>query len=433
MSRRRAAFLAGLLAGSLLTAAPATATVVSRSPFGLSIEYPLLEKALGGGSCPSPELVATLRSLGSPSLRVGGDSQDLAGPTGAYHYVIPPSFWTALGCLARESGVPVIVGLNFAESPVTDELTTIAEAQGAIPPAQLSFSLGNEPDLYGFSHILPGEAGFIVPAYRPAPWTGEAFASEWAARRVALGQIPIEGPDLAGIGWRIPMSRLLKRDPPVAMTVHAYPTVACGSSGAPTTAARLLTKHASVGLVEKYAWLLAAARAAHRPAVISESNSASCGGKPGVSDTPVAGVWAARYVVAAALAGWSQVRFHTAGTSYDAFAFEAGGSVTIRPLGDALLFLHRWIPVPSHISSDSSDPHILAAKVTGGGHTSVIVSSFSPKPLSFTIAVSGSAVRLSTDTLTTAGAGETGGSVAVHSHRARLLLAPNTVVAIRAG
>src|ERR1700684_3711029 len=213
MSRRRAAFLAGLLAGSLLTAAPATATVVSRSPCGHTIDYPLLEKALGGGSCPSPELVATLRSLGSPSLRVGGDSQDLAGPTGAYHYVIPPSFWTALGCLARESGVPVIVGLNFAESPVTDELTTIAEAQGAIPPAQLSFSLGNEPDLYGLSDILPGEAGFIVPAYRPAPWTGEAFASEWAARRVALGQIPIEGPDLAGIGWRIPMSPLVKRGP----------------------------------------------------------------------------------------------------------------------------------------------------------------------------------------------------------------------------
>jgi hypothetical protein len=431
MSRRRAAFLAGLLAGSLLTATPATATVLSRSPFGLSIEYPLLEKALGSGTCPSPGLVETLRSLGSPSLRIGGDSQDLAGPTGTYHYVIPPSFWPALGCLARESGVPVIVGLNFAESPVADELTTIAEAQQAIPPAQLDFSLGNEPDLYGFSHILPNEAGFIVPAYRTAPWTGEAFASEWAARRAMLGQIPIEGPDLAGVGWRIPMSRLLRSNPPVTMTVHAYPTVACGSSGAPTTAARLLTKHASVGLLEKYAWLLAVARATHRPAVVSESNSASCGGKAGVSDTPVAGVWAARYVVAAALAGWSQVRFHTAGTSYDAFAFEANGNIAIRPLGRALLFLHRWIPVPSRISSDSSDPRILAAKVSGGGHTNVIASSFSSKAASFTIEVPGSASQLRTDTLTTTTAGEVGGLVAVHAHRARMALPPNAVVAIR--
>jgi hypothetical protein len=248
-----------------------------------------------------------------------------------------------------------------------------------------------------------------------------------------LGQIPIEGPDLAGIGWRVRIARLMASDPPDAMTVHAYPTVACGSAGAPTTAARLLSVHASVGLVEKYDWLLAAARAAHRPAVISESNSASCGGKPGVSDTPVAGVWAARYVVAALLAGFAQVRFHTAGTSYDSLAFEPNGTIAIRPLGHALLFLHRWIPLGSRITSSSRDPRILAATVSQGRHTSMIVSSFSPKPISFAIDVQGAAGRLRTDTLTTASAIEAGASVAVRAHRARLVLAPNTVVAISTG
>jgi hypothetical protein len=449
MGRWRAAFLAGLLAGGLQAVAPAaggasatrartathaaqaTGTVVSRSPFGLSIEYPLMEKTLGSGPCPSQALVATLKSLGSPAVRIGGDSQDLAGPRAAYHYAIPPTFWTTLGCLARESGAPIVVGLNFAEGPVADDLTTIAEAEQAIPPAHLSFSLGNEPDLYGFSHILPNEPGFTVPAYRPAPWTAEAFANEWTSRRAQLGQVPVEGPDLAGIGWRVRMAQMLEQDPPVAMTVHAYPTAACGSGAAPTTAARLLTKHASVGLVEKYAWLLATAKAAHRPAVISESNSGSCGGRPGVSDQPVASVWAARYVVASVLAGWAQVRFHTAGTSYDAFSFDADGNVATRPLGHALLFLHRWIPVGSRVSSDSSDPALLAAKVSTGGHTSVIVSSFSPKPVAFTIAVPGAAARLRTDTISTASAVEAGASLAVHAHRARLMLAPDTVVAIR--
>jgi hypothetical protein len=430
--------LAGLIVGGLQTVAPrvegaAAAAVVQRSPFGLSIEYPLMEKALGSGACPSPALVAALQSLGSPSLRIGGDSQDLAGPTAAHHYVIPPSFWTTLGCLARESGVPVVVGLNFAEGPIADELATIAAAEQAIPASQLSFSLGNEPDLYGFSHILPNEPGFIVPAFRRSPWTADEYAREWASRRAMLGQIPIEGPDLAGIGWRVRIARLMASDPPDAMTVHAYPTVACGSAGAPTTAARLLSVHASVGLVEKYDWLLAAARAAHRPAVISESNSASCGGKPGVSDTPVAGVWAARYVVAALLAGFAQVRFHTAGTSYDSLAFEANGAVAIRPLGHALLFLHRWIPLGSRITSSSRDPRILAATVSQGKHTSVIVSSFSPKAISFAIDVPGAAGRLRTDTLTTASAIEAGASVAVRAHRTRLVLAPNTVVAIRTG
>jgi hypothetical protein len=449
MSRWRAALLAGLLAGGLQTFAPgvrgASAAVVSRSPFGLSIEYQLMERALGSGACPSQALVATLQSLGSPTVRIGGDSQDLAGPTAAYHYAIPPSFWTTLGCLARASGVPLVVGLNFAEGPVADELTTIAAAEQAIPASQLSFSLGNEPDLYGFSHILPNEPGFVVPAYRPRSWTAARYASEWAARRATLGQIAIEGPDLAGIGWRTRIARLMATDPPDAMTVHAYPTVACGS-GAPATASRLLSEHASVGLVEKYAWLLSAARAAHRPAVISESNSASCGGKPGVSDTPVAGVWAARYVVAALLAGFAQVRFHAAGTSYDPIALQADGTIAIRPLGHALLFLHRWIPLGSRIVSlarppslgvpergSSRDPRVLAATVSQGPHTSVIVSSFAPKPISFTVGVRAAGGRVRTDTLTTTSATEAEASVAVRAHRARLALAPNTVVAIETG
>lgn len=437
MSRWRAGFLAGLLVGGLQTFAPgvpgAKAAVVSRAPFGLSIEYPLMERMLGGGSCPSKALADTLRSFGSPTLRIGGDSQDLAGPTAAYHYAIPPAFWTSLGCLARDSRVPLIVGLNFAESPVVDDLSTIAAAEQAVPASQLSFSLGNEPDLYGFSHILPNEPGFTVPAYRPPPWTAAEYASEWTQRRAMLGRVAIEGPDLAGIGWRVPIARLMATDPPGAITIHAYPTVACGSAGAPTTAHRLLTKHASVGLVEKYDWLLTAARSAHRPAVISESNSASCGGKPGVSDTPVAGVWAARYVVAALLAGFAQVRFHAAGTSYDPIVLEAGGTIAIRPLGHALLFLHRWIPIGSSISSSSGDPHVLAASVSRGKHTSMIVSTFESKPISFAIAVPGAASRLRTDTLTTASAIDAGASVAVRAHRARLVLAPNTVVAIKIG
>jgi hypothetical protein len=135
--------------------------------------------------------------------------------------------------------------------------------------------------------------------------------------------------------------------------------------------------------------------------------------------------------VAAVLAGFAQVRFHTAGTSYDAFALQADGTIAIRPLGHALLFLHRWIPLGSRVASSSRDPRMLAAMVSQGTHRSMIVSSFSPKPISFAIEVPGAAGRLHTDTLTTANAIETGGSVAVRAHRARLVLAPNAVVAIR--
>jgi hypothetical protein len=407
-----------------------------------------MEKALGAGPCPGAALVSTLRELGSPSLRIGGDSQDLAGPTAAYHFFIPTSFWTTLGCLARETGVQVTVGLNFATAPLADELTSIAQAEQEIPAAQLSFSLGNEPDLYGISHIFPDEPGVTIPVFRPSPWTAKEYASEWQSRRAELGQVRIEGPDLAGIGWRATIGPLLRDDPPDTMNVHAYPTSACAPPM--TTAARLSSEHASVGLVGKYAWLLSAARAAHRPAVISESNSASCGGKPGVSNTPVAGVWAARYVVAALLAGFQQVRFHSAGGSYDPLVFNANGTIAMRPLGHALLFLHRWIPLGSRIEPGARLAGVLAAVVSGGGsagqsgsagastggdssreQSSVIVSSFSSKPLPYEVEVPGTASHVSTDTLTRSRASEAGASVAVHGHRAHLVLEPNTVVAIR--
>jgi hypothetical protein len=407
----------------------AHAVLVKRSPFGLSFEYPLMERALGTGACPSPALVATLRELGSPSLRIGGDSQDLAGPTAAYRYFITPSFWTALGCLARESGVQITVGLNFATGSLADELTTIAQAEGAIPAAQLSFSLGNEPDLYGISHIFPDEPGVEIPAFRPSPWTPAQYASEWQSRRTMLGQIPIEGPDLAGIGWRATIGPMLRSDPPDVLDVHAYPTSACATPL--TTAARLLTEHASVGLVEKYDWLLSLAQALHRPAIVSESNSASCGGKPGVSNTPVAGVWAARYVVAALLGGFQQVRFHSAGGSYDPLVFNPNGTVTLQPLGHALLFLHRWIPLGSRIGPAARVAGVLAAAISDGRQTRTIVSSFSSKPLAYEVEVPGGAARVRSETLSTSSSLEASAWIAVRAHRARLLLAPNTVVAIR--
>src|SRR5262249_53140065 len=121
------------------SAASTPSEVVRQPPFGLSIEYPLLERALGPGPCPSHALIAIIRDLGSPSLRIGGDSQDLAGPSAAYHYFIPASFWTVLGCFARETRAQITVGLNLGDGSVADNRAMISAAEEAIPAAQLSF------------------------------------------------------------------------------------------------------------------------------------------------------------------------------------------------------------------------------------------------------------------------------------------------------
>jgi hypothetical protein len=413
--------------------APGRSAFVRVLSFGLSLEYPLLQRALGPGPCPPPALVATLRQLGSPTIRVGGDSQDLAGPTPAYHYDVPASFWSALGCLARETGGAVVVGLNFGDATLADQQATIAAAQGAVPGAQLSFSLGNEPDLYTISHIIPNEPGFVVPSLRSPPWTAGVFASEWTARRAQLGPIRVEGPDLAGTSWRGRVERLLREDPPALVDAHGYPTVApCGKGGVPATAAHLLSPHTSVGMAEKLSWLVRAARAIGRPAVISETNSASCGGRPGVSDAPVSGVWAVRYVLAALLAGFQQVRFHSAGTSYDPLALGADGSVTLRPLGQALLFLRRWLALGSRIVAISRDPQVMAVEVRRGAHASVVLSSFARARRSFALSVTAaSGRRLRGVALTSASPGEQPTSAAVRGRTAAVALAPGTIVALR--
>jgi len=414
---------------------PATFRIV-QDPIGFSMEYPLLEQALGAGPCPPAPLARLFRELGSPPVRIGGDSQDLAGPTSAYHYYVPATFWPVLGCFARETGSQITVGLNFAQSSIEDERATIALAQQNIPAAQLSFSLGNEPDLYGESHPLHSEPGFTVPLERSGSWSAAEYAQQWTSRRDELGAIRLEGPDLAGNTWKAQIAQLLFADPPDQLDAHLYPTSACGV-GPPATSARLLNRHSSVEVVKERRWLVVGAQAVHRPAVISEANSASCGGKPGVSDAPVASIWAVRFVLAALLEGFQQVRFHSAGTSYDPFTFNANGSVTPHPLASALYFLHHWIPVGATITSyvptapSASSTELFGASITRGRSTSVILTSFAPHPLELQIPLSSSARTVQLDALTLAGSQPALSRLAVSEHLARLQLAPNTVLALK--
>jgi hypothetical protein len=417
-------------AGAKQVSGQPAAVTVHRVPFGLSIEYPLLERALGPGPCPDQALVSTLQELGSPPLRVGGDSQDLAGPAAAYHYFIPPSFFTTLGCLARETGAQVTVGLNLGDGTLQDARTMVAEAQANIPASQLSFSLGNEPDLYTISHPLWSEPGFIDRPFRGPSWTFSSYARQWMSWRAMLGPVRIEGPDLATGRWAAQAGRMLRADPPDQVSAHMYPTVASGPN-ASATPQRLLSRFSDLEQINQLGWLLGAARAVHRPAVISESNSASRGGKPGLSDSPVASIWAVRFVIDALLHGYQQVYFHSAGVSYDPFVFNPDGSLTARALASALSFLHRWIPVGSRLRAVAGPRDLFAVTVVSAAGSSMILTSFARKEISVPVTIGAGVGALRLDTLTTTSALDIQSVLPLKAHRIRLWLAPNTVLAVR--
>src|ERR1035441_9848500 len=100
-------------AATLVLGAPAgPAVTVGPHPIGLSIEYPLLAHDLGSGRCPSSALVHALESLGSPPIRIGGDSQDAVAPAGTPAYPgvsdLPPGFWARVAWLERETRGPIL-------------------------------------------------------------------------------------------------------------------------------------------------------------------------------------------------------------------------------------------------------------------------------------------------------------------------------------
>ena len=96
------------------------------------------------------------------------------------------------------------------------------------------------------------------------------------------------------------------------------------------------------------AWVVADASAAGAPAIISEANSVSCGGKAGVSDSPAAAVWAVRFVISALKTGFREVRFHFSGDPYDPFVL-SGATVVPRPLEGAMAELNQLLPVGTSV------------------------------------------------------------------------------------
>jgi hypothetical protein len=326
---------------------------IAMRPVGLSLEYPTMTQYLGGGPCPPAALVAELRRLGSPPLALAGESQDLTAPPGALTgvppswetatmYSLPGPFWSQLHCLLTDASDPLSVGLNLRKGVPSWAAQMAAGAESAATNG-LEFSLGNEPDLYS----LHNYAALAEPLPGAEPAATNLYLQLAGALRPAIGALPVIGPELAIPAlWRRQLPRVIAQLHEQTVGVHQYPLSACNGPGA-VTIAKLLSP-ASATAPRSLAWVVADARAAGLPAIISEANSASCGGKAGVSDTPAAAVWAVRFVLTALKTGFQEVRFHSSGGPYDPFLV-SGASVIDRPLESALVALNQWLPIGASI------------------------------------------------------------------------------------
>lgn len=413
-----------------LAAGPGVA--LTAPPVGLSIEYPVMAADLGAGECPPPALTAELLRLGSPPLQLAGVSQDLTAPSGALSgqpsswetatlYSLPPAFWTQLHCLLSATRDPLTVGLNMRIGNLAWATQMAAGAQSAATNG-LTFSLGNEPDLYG----LPNYSSLDKPLPGAEGDEASLYLQLAAYLRPAVGAAAIIGPELSRpANWRAQLPRVIAQLHPQTVGVHLYPLTTCRSPREVTLGGLLSSQAADAPA--RLAWVVADARDDGLPAILSEANSASCGGRAGVSNSPAAAVWAVRFVLSALKTGFGEVRFHFSGNPYDPFIV-SGAAVLARPLESALVALNQWLPVGASLRTLPGVRELVATAVRQpGGATVLILDNERARARPVVLrTVRGLRAQL----LTAARAGLVGESLAPSHGRIRLTLAPNSVVAI---
>jgi hypothetical protein len=248
------------------------------------------------------DLATLLRSLGPGVLRLGGASADTRVAWTDAHTprpawassVLDPEDLHRLARLAAMTGWRVLLTIGLAHYEPRAAAREVAAAKAALGPWLMGIEVGNEPDSYAL-HSL-----------RQAPWGSSNYNAQVSGYRSAIAavtpNIAVAGPGVSGSGafrmWA-PAEALAQK--PALLTGHHYP-LGCRPAGE-ATIPRLLSQ-ATRGLesesLRNYASI---SRASGIPFRIDETNTVSCGGKAGVSNTFAAALWAVNYIAQAMAVG----------------------------------------------------------------------------------------------------------------------------------
>jgi hypothetical protein len=202
-----------------------------------------------------------------------------------------------LGGFLRATGWKLIWALDLGKGSEAD---AVAEARAVLAVAGdrlLAFEIGNEPDL--FSH-----AKHRQPGYGYDQWLAD-YRRYKAALRAQIQGIPLAGPDVAGkTDWVTRFAADEGKDA-VLLTHHYYRE----GQNPGSTIEKLLGFDPK--LQPELDQLRAASESSGVPYRICEVNSFSGGGRPGVSDTMAAALWALDYMFILASNGCSGVNLET--------------------------------------------------------------------------------------------------------------------------
>ncbi len=289
---------------------------------GLSTELYSLELLTGTDPAAiDPVFVALVRQLDPrqrPVLRLGGDSADkswtpIGGePTPPWvRFTFTPNWLAVTRALAAELRARLIVGINLeagSAALAAAEARTVLSGLGRKSVEALE--LGNEPELYSSFNWYRTTSGLGIKGRAP-DWDPALYAAQVAAVARALPGVPLSGPAVGSPRWIAQLGTVLATDRTLSpVTVHAYPLKRCGPT-AHVTAAELLSPASSTGLAASLVPSVKLAKRYGRPLRLAETNSVSCGGQPGLSDTFAAALWSVDTLFALAADGIQGVNLHT--------------------------------------------------------------------------------------------------------------------------
>ena len=353
-------------------AAGAPTQRIPHSFFGLSTEYwTLPDDELHVGLYTRILSMLHVPGDGRYILRIGGDSTsrtfydpEVRVPP-RWTFELTPAFITRTARIVKEMRLRVILDLNLITGNPQLAGAWAKIAHATFPPGSiLGFEIGNEPDLYhrAFWVFATGGEQFSGSPL-PLGITPDSYAQDYRAYARVLGQlvpdVPLVAPALADPTTHIDWIQTLLAGPHPGLGLvsgHRYPYATCSLPGSPVypTIGRILSKQATAGTARG---VEPAIRLAHRhglPFRLTEINSVTCGGTPGVSNAFATALWAPDAAFEYVRAGARGVNLHARVTSVnDPFAFDRHG-VIVHPLLYGMILFARTLGadarlLPAHV------------------------------------------------------------------------------------
>jgi hypothetical protein len=265
-----------------------------------------------------------------------------------------------------------------------------AAAQSLLGSSLEALELGNEPNSYA-AHGL-----------RARPWTFSQYDEQVALYRGAIEAIapgiPIAGPDTSGSSayemWGLGEA-IYQR--PLLLTGHHYP-LSC-SEQPPPTIARLLSPEIRKAEETSLRRYMTVASDAELPFRMDETNTVSCGGVPGISNTFASALWALSFITKTMSMGVAGINFQ--GNPLNCVGYTplcapsaeaaAAGALEAEPEWYALLMARALVgerPLQAHVvSPDNTNAVVSAFQLPDGALRFVIIDDDPPGDLDARVAL----------------------------------------------